>query len=162
MQHIGTRGDTRCRIPRAGVAGATHARLEPILHRAHDVLATAIDELTRRGFVVCLANEEGIVLAAWGDPGMIDGRYRSEFTLGSRWDEQTGGTNAIGTALAENGAVSVIGRAHSLEAAHTLACYAALAGRRETARQHLDVAFAGNPKTREWAREDEDLASLNL
>jgi quercetin dioxygenase-like cupin family protein len=45
---------------------------------------------------------------------------------------------------------------------YNLACYAALAGEGETARRHLDIAFAGNPKTREWAREDEDLKSLDL
>jgi tetratricopeptide (TPR) repeat protein len=43
---------------------------------------------------------------------------------------------------------------------YNLACYAALAGRREDALRHLEVAFAGNPETREWAAGDSDLASL--
>ena len=45
---------------------------------------------------------------------------------------------------------------------YNLACYAALAGRREDAQRHLEVAFAGNPETREWAAGDSDLASLGL
>jgi tetratricopeptide (TPR) repeat protein len=45
---------------------------------------------------------------------------------------------------------------------YNLACYAARAGERETALRHLQVAFEGNPKTREWAREDADLESLDL
>jgi tetratricopeptide (TPR) repeat protein len=45
---------------------------------------------------------------------------------------------------------------------YQLACYCALAGRREDALRHLEVAFAGNPKTREWAAADSDLASLDL
>ncbi len=45
---------------------------------------------------------------------------------------------------------------------YNLACYAALAGRSEDARRHLEVAFAGNPETREWAAGDSDLASLDI
>jgi tetratricopeptide (TPR) repeat protein len=45
---------------------------------------------------------------------------------------------------------------------YNLACYSALAGRREDALRHLEVAFAGNPKAREWAAGDSDLASLDL
>ena len=35
---------------------------------------------------------------------------------------------------------------------YNLACYAALAGRREDALRHIEIAFEGEPKTREWAR----------
>jgi tetratricopeptide (TPR) repeat protein len=45
---------------------------------------------------------------------------------------------------------------------YNLACYAALAGRPEDARRHLEVAFAGNPESREWAAGDSDLSSLDL
>ena len=45
---------------------------------------------------------------------------------------------------------------------YNLACYAALAGRREAALAHLEVAFANNPETREWASRDADLESLRL
>ncbi len=46
---------------------------------------------------------------------------------------------------------------------YNLACYAAMAGRREDALRHLEIAFAGNPQTREWAAGDSDLdAPLDL
>jgi tetratricopeptide (TPR) repeat protein len=45
---------------------------------------------------------------------------------------------------------------------YNLACYSALAGRRDDAQRHLEIAFAGNPKTREWAAGDSDLASLDV
>jgi tetratricopeptide (TPR) repeat protein len=45
---------------------------------------------------------------------------------------------------------------------YNLACYAALAGRREEALAHLEVAFAANPETREWASKDADLESLDI
>jgi hypothetical protein len=43
---------------------------------------------------------------------------------------------------------------------YALACEAAMAGERERALEHLRTAFANDPRTREWAREDSDLDSL--
>ena len=43
---------------------------------------------------------------------------------------------------------------------YQLACYEALGGNREKAIEHLRVAYANNPATREWAAGDEDLASV--
>jgi tetratricopeptide (TPR) repeat protein len=43
---------------------------------------------------------------------------------------------------------------------YQLACYYALSGRLEEARRSLDIAFAGDERTRAWAAEDEDLAAL--
>jgi tetratricopeptide (TPR) repeat protein len=44
--------------------------------------------------------------------------------------------------------------------AYNLACYAALAGDRDAALRHLQVAFERDPRTREWAKRDDDLASV--
>jgi tetratricopeptide (TPR) repeat protein len=43
---------------------------------------------------------------------------------------------------------------------YQLACYHALAGRLDEARRSLDIAFAGDERTRAWAAQDEDLAAL--
>ena len=43
---------------------------------------------------------------------------------------------------------------------YQLACYHALAGHLDEARAHLEVAYANDERTREWAEEDEDLAAL--
>jgi tetratricopeptide (TPR) repeat protein len=43
---------------------------------------------------------------------------------------------------------------------YQLACYEALGGNREAAIEHLKIAFAKNPDTREWAAGDDDLASV--
>jgi mannose-6-phosphate isomerase-like protein (cupin superfamily) len=43
---------------------------------------------------------------------------------------------------------------------YNLACYAALDGRLDVAREHLEKAFAGEPKARQWAETDDDLAAL--
>ena len=43
---------------------------------------------------------------------------------------------------------------------YNLACYAAMAGEREKALEHLRTAFERDPRSREWAQTDEDLASV--
>ncbi len=43
---------------------------------------------------------------------------------------------------------------------YQLACYHALAGDRDAALRHLRVAIASDPRTREWAAEDDDLTSV--
>jgi mannose-6-phosphate isomerase-like protein (cupin superfamily) len=43
---------------------------------------------------------------------------------------------------------------------YNLACYAALAGEREKALEHLRTAFERDPRTRGWAEQDEDLVSV--
>jgi len=43
---------------------------------------------------------------------------------------------------------------------YNLACYAALDGRLDLAREHLEKAFAGEPQARKWAETDDDLAAL--
>ena len=43
---------------------------------------------------------------------------------------------------------------------YALACELAMAGRRTEALEHLAVAFANDPRTREWAESDSDLDSL--
>jgi tetratricopeptide (TPR) repeat protein len=43
---------------------------------------------------------------------------------------------------------------------YNLACYAARAGELETARRHLEIAFANDPRSREWASSDQDLVEV--
>jgi tetratricopeptide (TPR) repeat protein len=43
---------------------------------------------------------------------------------------------------------------------YQLACYCSLAGRLDEAIEHLRVAFAGDPRTREWAATDSDLDAV--
>ncbi len=43
---------------------------------------------------------------------------------------------------------------------HALACYTALAGDGDAAIAHLRTAFTNDPRTREWAADDEDLDAI--
>ncbi len=50
--------------------------------------------------------------------------------------------------------------ADSASLQYNLACFAALAGRREDALRHIGIAFEKEPKAREWAKDDSDLDSI--
>jgi tetratricopeptide (TPR) repeat protein len=43
---------------------------------------------------------------------------------------------------------------------YNLACFEAVAGRREDALDHLAAAVEADPRTRDWAQGDEDFASI--
>ena len=43
---------------------------------------------------------------------------------------------------------------------YQLACFHSRAGRLDEARRSLDIAFAGDERTRAWAAQDDDLAAL--
>ncbi len=118
----GTRGEEHVVAPSA--LQERERRLAGVILRAHEVLPGVLNELHRRGYAAALADEDGVVLCSWGGE-LFDPRVASAFRAGALWDEGTRGTNAIGTALAEHTAVSVLGAAHYMPWGHALACYAA-------------------------------------
>ena len=70
---------------------------------------------------------------------------------------------AIGQPPEEAYAIAAEGLEHYPENGrlqYSLACYAALAGRREDALRHIRIAFAVEPKSRGWAKDDSDLDSI--
>jgi signal transduction histidine kinase len=88
-----------------------------------ELLKTGAEELRRRGFALLVADARGVLRGSCGSDALPDWSHR--FLPGARWDEAASGTNAIGTALAEDTPVTVIGRAHLDPSAHGLVCYAA-------------------------------------
>jgi sigma-54 dependent transcriptional regulator, acetoin dehydrogenase operon transcriptional activator AcoR len=93
--------------------------------RGHNLLRAGADELSRRGCALLLADQDGVLIASRGLNKLGDPSLLASFPEGARWDELTRGTNAIGTALAEDAPVAVIGRAHSDAEQQRFVCYAA-------------------------------------
>lgn len=77
------------------------------------------------GYLGLLTDPDGVILDQFGGGGFLDKAGRAQLVEGARWSESVRGTNAIGTALAEDAPVAVIGRAHLHQANHQLVCYAA-------------------------------------
>lgn len=77
------------------------------------------------GFVVVLANESGSILEFYGDAEGLRIPLTRDFFVGASWHEHVAGTNAIGTAIEEQGPVQVTGAEHFREKHHGLTCSAA-------------------------------------
>jgi signal transduction histidine kinase len=95
-----------------------------LLAQGYDMLRIGAEELRRRGCALVFTDAEGVLLASFGADTLPD-PLRDGFQPGVRWTEKERGTNAIGTSLAENMPVAVIGRAHCDANSHGLVCYAA-------------------------------------
>ena len=77
------------------------------------------------GFIVFLANREGYILEAMGDPETFRAAAQVNLIQGACWRESAGGTNGIGTALAIGRPVQVSGCEHYCQKLHSWTCSAA-------------------------------------
>ncbi len=77
------------------------------------------------GYQVVLADEEGLLLEVLGDPHIIRRTRQVQLSPGGNWNELIKGTNAIGTAIAEDQPVQVHGIEHFCKPNHFLTCSAA-------------------------------------
>ncbi|CAN5757231.1 sigma-54-dependent Fis family transcriptional regulator [soil metagenome] len=75
--------------------------------------------------VVILSDASGLILDEIGSAGFLPKAQRIALTPGADWSEDNRGTNAIGTALIERQAVTVLGREHFLSQNGALGCTAA-------------------------------------
>jgi transcriptional regulator of acetoin/glycerol metabolism len=100
-------------------------RLERLMS-CTEVLAGAAKTLAAGDHVLLLCDLDGVVLRRWGGGQFAATADAVRLIEGSVWTEAIRGTNAIGTAVAENRAVICEGRAHFAREHHGLACYAHL------------------------------------
>ena len=114
-----------------GAPNASGAQLTRALERQRELVAHArpvmefLHEQTRgTDSMSILAGADGMLLHTLGDPQFIGRAERVALRLGATWHEQFRGTNAIGTALAEEHAVVVHAAEHYLERNGFLTCAA--------------------------------------
>ncbi|MES2581124.1 MAG: sigma-54-dependent Fis family transcriptional regulator [Pseudomonadota bacterium] len=114
-----------------GAPNASGAQLTRELERQRELIAHArpvmefLHEQTRgTDSMSILAGPDGMLLHTLGDPQFIGRAERVALRLGATWHEQFRGTNAIGTALAEEHAVVVHAAEHYLERNGFLTCAA--------------------------------------
>ena len=90
---------------------------QPIMEHLHRQIA-------RSSSTVLLADDTGTILRSVGDQDFLEQAARVALKPGHSWSEAVMGTNAIGTALAEQRPVSVIGEEHYLDRNKFLTCVA--------------------------------------
>ncbi len=89
---------------------------------AAPVMETLYEQIANTHSMVLLTTAQGLVLHSLGDKDFLEKASRVALAPGVDWSEKAKGTNAIGTALSEETAVTVHGEQHYMHANHALTC----------------------------------------
>lgn len=100
-------------------------QLEEWLRYARPVFESIFGDLQAGRSILVLADSEGVIVDTAGDPRFLGRAQRVHLACGALWNEGIRGTNAVGTAIAEESPVEVLGPEHYLSCNEFLACTAA-------------------------------------
>jgi transcriptional regulator of acetoin/glycerol metabolism len=89
------------------------------------VMETLYEQIINTHNMVILTDAQGVILHTMGDDDFLEKADRVALLAGVAWSEQSKGTNAIGTAIAEQAPTLVHADQHFLTANHFLTCSAA-------------------------------------
>lgn len=95
-----------------------------LTHQALPAMASLYEQIRNTRCMVILTDASGLILHSLGDDDFIEKAQRVALQPGVSWDEDSKGTNAIGTALVENRALEVCGSEHFFQANTFLTCSA--------------------------------------
>ena len=95
-----------------------------LLTHAEPEMMTLSEQIAHTRSQVVLTDCEGVILRSMGDIIVNDSAQRTALLPGVSWSEAHRGTNAIGTALIEQSAISVQGAEHFMTHHHALSCSA--------------------------------------
>lgn len=93
-----------------------------LFQHAVPVMETLYGQIANTHSMVLLTSSRGLVLHSMGDSDFLEKADRVALVPGMDWSEQNKGTNAIGTALTAQQAVTVHGKQHYLSANQALTC----------------------------------------
>jgi transcriptional regulator of acetoin/glycerol metabolism len=97
-----------------------------LLHtHAVPVMETLYEQIFNTHNMVLLTDANGVIMHTLGDDDFIEKANRVALNPGVAWSEQSKGTNAIGTAIAEQKPMLVHAGEHYLRSNHFLTCSAA-------------------------------------
>ncbi len=96
-----------------------------LFSHALPVMETLYEQIVNTHSMVILTDAHGTILHAMGDDDFLEKADRVALCAGVAWSEQSKGTNAIGTAIAEQAPTLVHADQHYLTANHFLTCSAA-------------------------------------
>jgi len=99
-------------------------RFERLVNGAAPIMHNLSHQISNTRSMVLLSDPQGLILHSVGDDDFISRAERVALKPGVRWDEETKGTNAIGTAAVERSAVLVHAAEHYVEQNQFLTCSA--------------------------------------
>jgi len=110
----------------------TGSALSSLVERNHILYSHAIpametlyQQIANTHNMVLLTDAQGVIVHSLGDADFLEKANRVALTPGVAWSEESKGTNAIGTAIAEKTPTTVHADQHFLAANHFLTCSAA-------------------------------------
>jgi transcriptional regulator of acetoin/glycerol metabolism len=110
----------------------TGSALSSLVERNHILYSHAIpametlyQQIANTHNMVLLTDAQGVIVHSLGDADFLEKANRVALTPGVAWSEESKGTNAIGTAIAEKAPTTIHADQHFLAANHFLTCSAA-------------------------------------
>ncbi len=95
-----------------------------LLTLARPEMETLSEQIAHTRNVVILTDDEGLILHSMGSQHLLHDEQRLSLSAGTSWSESQRGTNAIGTAIFEQSALTVRGAEHFMSYHHALNCSA--------------------------------------
>jgi transcriptional regulator of acetoin/glycerol metabolism len=95
-----------------------------LLRQSRPIMEQLYEQIRESGSMIILADQNGLILESVGDADFVSRADRVMLMPGASWDENLRGTNAIGTAIAEETPLAVLGSEHFLENNGFLTCCA--------------------------------------
>jgi transcriptional regulator of acetoin/glycerol metabolism len=95
-----------------------------LLALARPEMETLSEQIAHTRNVVILTDHEGLILHSMGSQHLFGEEQRLALSAGASWNESQRGTNAIGTAIFEQSALTVQGAEHFMTYHHSLNCSA--------------------------------------
>ena len=95
-----------------------------LLALARPEMETLSEQIAHTRNVVILTDHEGLILHSMGSQHLFGEEQRLALSSGTSWNESQRGTNAIGTAIFEQSALTVQGAEHFMTYHHSLNCSA--------------------------------------
>ncbi len=95
-----------------------------LLAHARPEMETLNEQISHTRSIVLLTDDQGVILHSLGDQHFLNQEQRIALSPGVSWHEDHRGTNAIGTALVEQSAMTVQGAEHFMAHHHSLSCSA--------------------------------------
>jgi len=101
------------------------SKRQDLIVLSRPIMENVFEMVKSTSYSVVLTDENGIIIDLIINKDIMDIHSSLNFVKGSLWDEKSVGTNAIGTCLAINKPIQVIGAEHYCEYHHKWTCSAA-------------------------------------
>ena len=96
-----------------------------LINAAIEDMNTLYSFLKDTGFVIILTDKDGCILRVIGDKHILDEGQNMDMIVGAYMNEESIGSNAMGTAIKENIPVQITAKEHFITAYHKWTCSAA-------------------------------------